>query len=154
MSAENLSTRAGYGLTPGRRKNDYVEGPKSRLENLFEYWLDVCPVEDIEISVNEGISPAVCFGVLDPIYDAIVGELAKINGIKDMKEDDFAHLIVKNRGHHRIKQAGLFLSACYNTIDKQEVTFEIETDDLLDYLGYRLPADKTLLIKSDAGYSI
>lgn len=47
------------------------------------------------------------------------------------------------------QQVGVFLSAAYNQSEQEVITYDLELETPLSYLGYKLSSDKTLILESD-----
>lgn len=57
--------------------------------------------------------------------------------------------VLAHRHHRDIKDAGYFVSAIYNQSDEREIIWDFDIE--LNYLGYKLPADKLLINYGETG---
>ena len=143
----------GYGFTPPASRRPYSEGHGNKIDYLLEAWLDMTPLDEMSNSVNGGSGRALP-DVVDHLYKNILNLLKGLDGIDRIPKEDGEKAVIQNQRHPRIKNAGLFLSAFYDAIGLNEIVFDLETETPLDYLGYKLPEGRTLILKTDTGEHI
>lgn len=118
----------------GRRRAAPVD---DALADAFEAWLDA----------SEGLARREIGGsTSEARYD-----LAREH-LRGLDVDPVAATTLLLRYAERVTPAaGLFLSAAYDRADEPVAVFDVETRPPLQWLGYRLAEDRTLVLDADVG---
>jgi len=132
-----FNTQAKFKPVGHRRppKKRAYEEKKLPLEEAFEAWL-----KDIERPPEEGFMTLID-GNADEEYDKAT-ELTKN---LDYTIDDLQGLLIKHTRKEIPDRMGIFVSACYNQLDDNFIVIE----EHMPYLGYQMPEDKAMVVKSD-----
>ncbi len=127
---------ARYGFKEPR--NRAIQRPDDPLYRAFEHWLD------------EMWNKSPSHQALD-LYEEACEEIRKVNGIRERGSSDINAMAVSYQTHPKMREAGLFLSACYNLIGQTDLVWDAETDTKIDWVGYCLHETKRLVLLADTG---
>lgn len=140
MSSEAAKTKAvaeAYQFKPAGHtapapKRKYAK-PDTGLALTFEKWLARLP------------------GEKETMYENDLYNNARLRTrTRAFSIDDVHSLLIRYQDHPRIKDAGLFISACYNYLPDKVITYDLD-EVSPNILGYRLARDKILINKTKVG---
>ena len=148
---EREVAQMGYGFTPGAGKRSYEQPKNSRLGEVFGHWLDAVNVEAIEDECKRRhCSNRTKRGRLEDAYN-FRADIRDIENIEEVGSGEVNSLILQYKTHPRISIAGMFITACYNMIGEEQVEFNFDSETPINYIGYKLSSEKTLLLKEETG---
>ncbi len=130
---------ARYGFKEPRSR--VIERPDDPLYHAFGEWLKEVPGE-IEYDNQE------------PHYQRALEALKGIDGIKPKTPADLNPILLAHQDYDNIRNAGLFLSAFYNSIDQTDLVWDLDIDERINWIGYKLDRGKRLVLKADSGNEI
>ncbi len=133
-----LGARYGFKEPRGR----VVDRPDDPLYHAFGEWLKGTP-ESIDFLINER-KPENC-------YSKALELIGRIVGLKERTTEDIQVVLLQYQDDPKIRYGGLFLSAYYNLIDQKDLVWDLDIDERIDWIGYRLDRGKRLALKADSG---
>jgi len=121
---------AGHDAPEPKRK---YEKPQNKLKEAYEKWLKLNDYSNYD-EVSDNVTP--CYESALQLTRKLEFSLADVHG-----------LLLEYMDNLKPHLAGLFASALYRRVPEKEITFDLPIEQRLDFIGFKLPKDKTLISK-------
>ena len=139
-----VETKTGtYGFSRGRSRREVLR-PDDPLYRAFEKWLEGAPETVPRYLYDSGKRE------VGDLYRSARRVLSKID-LSGKSPEEINSVLMSFRNDKRLANAGLFLTAAYNKLDQKDIVFDLNIDQPVSYVGFRLGKGRSLVLKSDTG---
>ena len=137
--AHHVKAEMGYGFNISSNPRTAYK-PDNPLSDAFEKWLSRTPKKELDYTNDEE----------EPHYERALDIIGQLPEMEKISSNDIQTVLLPYQNDPRIRNTGLFLSACYNLSERPLLVWDLEIDERIDWIGYKLDRRKGLLLKADS----